>query len=270
MCSWLADQAWRRTPEGRQIDPANSTVAVLDDMYPLSYWSNRIIRTAPLKGTDDADLVMAQADQVLGAAGLAHRQITVMAAVAPMAVAELEAAGYATQRLSLMASSPSDVMSATLLAGRADHRVREVEEDALGPFLAAEWREELPDADEETIAQLIGRRKRMDRAALIVRMAAFGDGEAGHDPQILGHVDLIIRDGIAEIEEISVISAARGQGVGDSLLLSSAEITGKYGNEHMVLIADKDDWPLQWYRRRGFVELGEAWEFTRAKRRNQA
>ena len=44
----------------------------------------------------------------------------------------------------------------------------------------------------------------------------------------------------------------RGQGYGDALLAAVLEVLAREGSRTVVVGADEDDWPLSWYRTRGF------------------
>jgi len=44
----------------------------------------------------------------------------------------------------------------------------------------------------------------------------------------------------------------RGQGYGDGLLTAVLAMLNAEGVSTVVVGADEDDWPLSWYRRRGF------------------
>ncbi|MBT0769427.1 GNAT family N-acetyltransferase [Kineosporia sp. J2-2] len=57
----------------------------------------------------------------------------------------------------------------------------------------------------------------------------------------------------ARLQEVDVFPAWRGRGFGNALLSAvSAHLAG-IGVGTSVVGADEDDWPLSWYRRRGFT-----------------
>ncbi|MEE8603086.1 GNAT family N-acetyltransferase [Euzebya tangerina] len=67
--------------------------------------------------------------------------------------------------------------------------------------------------------------------------------------------------GTAQIEQVHVLSEARGHGHGTGLLAKALQVAA---NERLTfLIADADDWPRQWYERWGFVAVASAWEWLR-------
>jgi GNAT superfamily N-acetyltransferase len=56
----------------------------------------------------------------------------------------------------------------------------------------------------------------------------------------------------ARLQEVDVFPEWRGVGYGDALLSAAIGLLNDEGCASVVVGADEDDWPLQWYRRRGF------------------
>jgi GNAT superfamily N-acetyltransferase len=56
----------------------------------------------------------------------------------------------------------------------------------------------------------------------------------------------------ARLQEIDVFHSWRGRGYGDGLLAALIARLRDQGCATVVVGADEDDWPLHWYRRRGF------------------
>lgn len=61
--------------------------------------------------------------------------------------------------------------------------------------------------------------------------------------------------GWARLQEIDVFPAWRGQGLGDALMAAALTHLDGLGVSTVIVGADEDDWPLSWYRRRGFVPV---------------
>lgn len=59
----------------------------------------------------------------------------------------------------------------------------------------------------------------------------------------------------ARLQEVDVFPAWRGRGYGDALLAAVVELLAAEGITEVVVGADEDDWPLSWYRRRGFQDV---------------
>ncbi|GAB3248049.1 GNAT family N-acetyltransferase [Kineosporia babensis] len=58
------------------------------------------------------------------------------------------------------------------------------------------------------------------------------------------------------LQEVDVFPAWRGRGYGDGLLSATLQhLTDTTDAEVVILGADEDDWPLEWYRRRGFADV---------------
>jgi GNAT superfamily N-acetyltransferase len=56
----------------------------------------------------------------------------------------------------------------------------------------------------------------------------------------------------ARLQEVDVFPSWRGFGYGDALLAAVIGLLNDEGCASVVVGADEDDWPLHWYRRRGF------------------
>jgi GNAT superfamily N-acetyltransferase len=56
----------------------------------------------------------------------------------------------------------------------------------------------------------------------------------------------------ARLQEVDVFPEWRGLGYGDALLSAAFWLLADEGCASVVVGADEDDWPLHWYRRRGF------------------
>ncbi len=59
----------------------------------------------------------------------------------------------------------------------------------------------------------------------------------------------------ARLQEIDVFPSWRGNGFGDAVLASMFAILSAEGSAMVFVGADEDDWPLSWYRRRGFRDV---------------
>jgi GNAT superfamily N-acetyltransferase len=61
--------------------------------------------------------------------------------------------------------------------------------------------------------------------------------------------------GWARLQEVDIFPSWRGRGYGDGLLTAVLDLLTAEGSTMAVLGADEDDWPLSWYRRRGFRDV---------------
>ena len=75
------------------------------------------------------------------------------------------------------------------------------------------------------------------------------------------HASLLCGDGVAQLEDVATLSAARGGGLARavcSMALDAAE-----GAELTFLVADAEDWPRELYAKLGFDPVGTSWAITR-------
>jgi ribosomal protein S18 acetylase RimI-like enzyme len=81
------------------------------------------------------------------------------------------------------------------------------------------------------------------------------------DGAVVAHVDLYVRDGYAQVEELMTAPAARGRGFGSALVVDAMH---RAGGNRVFIVADLDEWPKQMYRRLGFADLGVIATFSRS------
>jgi GNAT superfamily N-acetyltransferase len=65
------------------------------------------------------------------------------------------------------------------------------------------------------------------------------------------------------VESVLTDPAARGRGHADALLARILTMAADAGCDLVVLEADADDWPREWYARRGFRPVGSEWDVSR-------
>ena len=69
--------------------------------------------------------------------------------------------------------------------------------------------------------------------------------------------------GTAALDSVMTDPDHRGRGHGDALVTRALELAARSRCDLVVLEADADDWPRQWYGRRGFAEVGSTWSVSR-------
>jgi ribosomal protein S18 acetylase RimI-like enzyme len=62
---------------------------------------------------------------------------------------------------------------------------------------------------------------------------------------------------IGRLQDVDIEPAYQGRGLGNHLLAAIVQQADLLGLDALCLKADSDDWPLQWYMRRGFTPVGE-------------
>ncbi|MER7580564.1 GNAT family N-acetyltransferase [Kitasatospora sp. NPDC097691] len=144
----------------------------------------------------------------------------------------------------------------------ADGRtVEEVGLAALREPLAASWRRSLPEADEEVIDLLVDRRVTSGRGAERVRFL----GSRAENGEVAAWSDLYLEPaiGIAQIEDLMTAEEHRRHGHADAVLAAGLRRAVDAGCATRFLIAESDDWPRDWYARRGFEVIGHTHGFER-------
>ena len=228
-----------------RIEGLDGLFAVVDERWPVSHDNNKVVVTQPVA----PETVLAFADDSLGGAGVAHRQVLAFEGgdeVAPVA----REAGYTVETLVVMTLDPDFDQ-----APRPDVDVREIDEDALSGVLVETWSAGNPEMSEETVRQLVARRVAFD--APVTAFAAFAEGRP------VAHLDLRRRDGVAEIDNVGTLPDHRNHGYARALVLHAIARARSQGDDLIFLLADAEDWPRELYAKLGFGVIGEIHELHR-------
>jgi len=230
-----------------EVVPVSGGFAVLNSAYPTSYEHNCLV----VGGELDPATVMAEADRVLGGAGLSHRAIEVEVEYLPAAALDrFRAAGYEVQatRVMLLRRPPDRLASVA---------VERVSYDVLIPVVEAGWRRRFPDASEDSIRQLVERRTATARACAVTHHAVrIPEG-------LVARCDLYRINPIAQIETVETEPEWRNRGYARAVVLDAVELARGSGCSVAFLIADADDWPQELYRRLGFEPVGGGYTLQR-------
>lgn len=255
---WCLDSA--RLRAARVVECGAGVFAVLDPSYPNSYDHNKIVTAADADGIRLTGL----ADEVLGGAGLAHRQVDVYDEVSDSTVEAFRREGYDHDAEVLMACTPDPAGPPS-----GSPEVHEVPESVVAPTVEAMWRRVwLPDADDASVRDLVERRRLLDVDATVHRLAVLD-----HAGTVAANADLVIRSAgtapqraggpVAELDGVETLPEHRGHGFGDAIVARALQVAAEQGAVLVVLTAMQHDWPREWYARRGFAEVGPAHSFTR-------
>ncbi len=231
----LADRVWAlRTPA-----------------YPKSFSQNAIL----VRRDPGAESLIAWADDVLADAD--HRYVNAECPLSEATREGLRAAGYELTSLVLMARELDD-----LPAVRDGVAVEAAARDDLARLHTVLWRTEwLPGLGDDEVAQLVDRRAEgPGELAWLVRDPELDDPVSG---DLAACLDLHVQSWAAEVDAVATRLPARGRGYADALLAVALHAARDAGCTHAVLSALTDDWPLQWYARRGFRVVGRSWEALR-------
>ena len=110
---------------------------------------------------------------------------------------------------------------------------------------------------DEVVGQLVGREHRND---LVVEVTDVAVREAG---RIVAAGQLRVDGATAAVESVLTDDEARGRGYADAVLARILTLAAEAACDLVVLEADADDWPHQWYARRGFRVVGSVWDVSR-------
>ena len=76
------------------------------------------------------------------------------------------------------------------------------------------------------------------------------------DGKVASYTDLYQDGADAQIEDVGTIHEHRCHGYASTVVLAAIDVARREGAEFVFLVADRDDWPKELYRRLGFDELG--------------
>lgn len=77
------------------------------------------------------------------------------------------------------------------------------------------------------------------------------------DNTFLGDCELFFSDDIVKFDDLEVLKDFRNSRIGDALLKSAISIAKSKNMDTLYLIADKGDWVVDYYCRRGFKKFTE-------------
>ena len=215
-------------------------VAVLDPRFPASHEHN----TLWVQGRADAAAVAAEAERVLGGAGLRLRRAVLDDPGTAGALADL---GWAVdeQRLMVFAGEPPQRSSAVVA----------VAHEVVARMWRRSWARDMPGIDDETVRQLVAREPLADAVMRIVDLAVLG---AAGDP--MASTQLRLDGATAAVEAVMTDPEHRRGGLGSALVLDAVARAQEAGADVVFLSAAADDWPREWYARIGFTDIGPRFE----------
>jgi predicted GNAT family acetyltransferase len=121
-------------------------------------------------------------------------------------------------------------------------------------FWGPSWRQVLPDAPDEAIADLLRREDFAHAHLRVVDLAVLGP-----DGVPVAGTQLRIDGAIAAIEAVLCDPDHRGRGYASALVAEAVARARAAGCDVVWLFAYADDWPRTWYARLGFVDVGVRW-----------
>jgi GNAT superfamily N-acetyltransferase len=190
-----------------------------------------------------------EADRVYGPAGLGFRKVVMR----DEAAGEELAAGFAA--LGWTVESSAVMVHSGSTPGPGGARADEVPAETAAAVMEAFRRERPFGRDESVLAELAEADARYTELLGARDFAAPAGGPYGANCRLysLGRT--------AEIDEVGALTEHRGRGLGGAAVRAALEAAGAGGHDTVFLLADRDDWPREWYGRLGFEELGAVFEF---------
>ncbi|MGH7665859.1 MAG: GNAT family N-acetyltransferase [Candidatus Dormibacteria bacterium] len=230
-----------------EVLPAHGGFAVLNREFPDSFEHNCLVVSSRV----EADQLIAEADRILGGAGLAHRAIELEREDVDEAwLNRFRDLGFEVHRNLTMVWRRSLSRGAMAAVERLPYR-------DLMPLVEASWRRYLPAASERTIRQLVDRRLVTHRACQVTHHAV--RGPAG----LAARCDLYRIPPLAQVEDVETEPEWRNRGYATAVVLDSIALARESGCQLIFLYADADDWPQQLYLRLGFDPVGSSYTIQR-------
>jgi ribosomal protein S18 acetylase RimI-like enzyme len=231
-------RAWafldRADMAGNRTIASSVGTAVYDDEVPLRLDSNflRVARSA------EPQQVLAEAER-LGRRMIVFRSTEEGERLAPFFAER----GWLVRRHLLMAQLREPDRDGD------PELVEEVPEEELRParqrVVAGE-----PWSKPEVMAQLFAAKHRIGLRAR-VRFFAVKVGGA-----VVSYTDLYEDGADAQVEDVGTLPQHRGRGYATAVVLAAVAAARADGAEFVFLVADREDWPKELYRKLGFDELG--------------
>jgi uncharacterized protein (DUF952 family)/GNAT superfamily N-acetyltransferase len=229
------------------VVPVDGGFAVLDPRFPASYEANTLWMDTP----SDAATVAAEADRVLGGAGLPHRRAVLDDSATATALANQ---GWRVLELRLMLYG-----GAPASAAKAAINVIPVAHEVVSQLWARSWRRDLPHLDDDAVRQLVDREPVTDAVLRVINLAVLdGCGEP------IAATQLRIDGATAAIEAVMTDPAHRQTGLARALVVDALARAHAAGCDAVFLSALAGGWPYRWYTRLGFTDVGHRFEVTRS------
>jgi ribosomal protein S18 acetylase RimI-like enzyme len=112
--------------------------------------------------------------------------------------------------------------------------------------------------DDEVVRQLVDN-KRVVMEAIETRFFA---GRV--DGALVSYCDLYSDGQTGQIEAVMTLEPYRNRGLARATVSRALEASREAGNDLTFLLAHRDDWPQELYRKLGFDEVGFIYDFVRA------
>lgn len=242
---------WRQLEELVSTDRVDFRwgTAFLDAAFPVRYDANHLWIEDPVPDVT-ADELIAEADRILGGAGLGHRKVM----VAREDDGRRLAIGFAEQGYRV-----SPLLTMAVLGepdGPVDTAAVEVVDFATARLaLETVTLREPYGTSPEVVRQLTDYHDKI-LEALDGRVYVVRD-----EGQIAAYCELYLLDGVAQVEDVNTLEEYRGRGYAKAVVSAAVRDARAAEAEVIFLYADAEDWPRHLYRKLGFRDLGTSYEY---------
>jgi ribosomal protein S18 acetylase RimI-like enzyme len=238
-----------RRAAGRRV-PFRFGTAYLRDELPR-VWSRNYLSLERDLDEATAELLAAEAERVLGEAGVAHRKLEVADAETGARLAPgLAKLGWQVECDAVMVAAHGPDSDVDLSPAE------EVSQEELEPVWA-EANRAVGQIDDEEVIRELAEGKRVLASTIDVRF--FGARAGG---EIGAYCELYTLAGTGQIENVLTLERHRNRGLARALVLRALAASRAAGNELTFLLANRDDWPKELYRKLGFDEVGVIYDFV--------
>jgi GNAT superfamily N-acetyltransferase len=231
------------------VEPFAYGTAYRNADLPLR-WSSNLLWLDGRARPAGAEAVAAEADAIIGGAGLSHRKVNADGEEGAALASGFLRLGWTVHRLVVMTlERPPDAPPRLPV-----ERVTYAEAAPLVETITKRW--EITE-DAEALGQLNRHKAVMEESVGAAFFLARVDGRPA------GMCELYVDGGVAQIEDVNTLEEYRGRGVARAVVLAAATAARAEGADLVFLLADEDDWPKDLYRRLGFDAVGPEWEYVR-------
>ena len=215
-------------------------------------WSRNYLAADTDLDEASAALLAAESDRILGGAGLRHGKVEVYDEAAGARLdPEFRELGWEVHCDVLMVARREPDRPTDLSL------VEQVSIDALEPVWAEDTRRSPYGTDEETVRQLVLNKRIVAATRETTFFAARVDGA------IASYCELYSEGNTGQIEAVVTSEPFRNRGLARTTVSCALAASRAAGNDLTFLMALRDDWPKELYRKLGFDEIGRIYEFVR-------
>jgi len=253
-------EAFERELEGRlstRTERCRFGTAYFHEGFPRRWDSNVVWVDEPLDGVSAQELA-ADADDVLGRAGLEHRAIWVVdVAQGERLSPGLASLGYEIDRNVVMVHAREpDVWN--------DERAERIDLVSAKRFYVTAHLEGHADA-EVADAQMLA-----DFRDVLVEHADVRFFGARVDGEVVAGCELYRLGDVAQVEDVYTLAEHRGRGLARAAVLAAVRAARGAGADLVFLGADEEDWPKHMYAKLGFDEVSRSYDFVIRPARQRA